>query len=333
MIIPAFQEHGLLPPGDYPVSFAELVNSLLVHGTERASWDSAWRSLLVDNLRVLVRQLWRVGITEIFVDGSFAEDKDHPNDIDGYFECDLKELASGELVRKLNLLDPYKIWTWDPSPGSPAVGTPKNNCRCGIDTVSNSIPMSEGSATTFVIRMGMNWNFRPHFVNQGATASHEELSKSNRRVVMIRNETEYQNASSRLAQERTRISEHKSRLKEAGLNDEEIRRVVDPFESFHMQLVEEVESYERLKRGEFEELENFRGFGHLLISLRIARGVSQRDLAKKLGVHESQISRDERNEYFGITLERAIKILEALNVRLHTKVDVEPEKKEPAFAE
>jgi transcriptional regulator with XRE-family HTH domain len=105
----------------------------------------------------------------------------------------------------------------------------------------------------------------------------------------------------------------------------EIKRVIDPIESFHLQLKEEVESYERLKRGEFDELENLRGLGHLLISLRIAKGISQRDLARRLDVHESQVSRDERNEYFGITLERAIKILDALNVRLHTKVEVEPE--------
>jgi hypothetical protein len=41
-------------------------------------------------------------------------------------------------------------------------------------------------------------------------------------------------------------------------------------------------------------------------------------------VHESQVSRDERNEYFGITLERAAKILDVLNVRLHTKIAIEP---------
>jgi hypothetical protein len=39
-------------------------------------------------------------------------------------------------------------------------------------------------------------------------------------------------------------------------------------------------------------------------------------------IHESKVSRDERNEYFGITLERVIRILEALNVR--TKVEAEP---------
>jgi ribosome-binding protein aMBF1 (putative translation factor) len=141
---------------------------------------------------------------------------------------------------------------------------------------------------------------------------------------MIRNEAEYQEASARLADERLRLADHRARLKAAGLGEEEIKRVIDPMESFHLQLKEEVESYERLKRGEFEELENLRGFGHLLISLRIAKGISQRELAKRLGVHESQVSRDERNEYFGITLERAIKVLDALDVRLHTKVEMEP---------
>ncbi|HEV3158272.1 MAG TPA: helix-turn-helix transcriptional regulator [Candidatus Baltobacteraceae bacterium] len=148
---------------------------------------------------------------------------------------------------------------------------------------------------------------------------------------MIRNETEYQEASVRLSDERKRLADHTARLKETGLSDEEIKRVIDPIESFHLQLKEEVESYERLKRGEFEELENLRGLGHLLISVRIAQGISQRDLAKRLDVHESQVSRDERNEYFCITLERAIKILDALNVRLHTKIEIEPPR-EMAFA-
>jgi ribosome-binding protein aMBF1 (putative translation factor) len=140
---------------------------------------------------------------------------------------------------------------------------------------------------------------------------------------MIRNETEYQEAATRLTDERNRFAEHRARLKKAGLSKEEIKRVVDPMESFHLQLEEEVESYERLKRGEFDDLDNLRGLGQLLISLRIAQAVSQRELAKRLKVHESQVSRDERNEYFGITLERAAKILDALNARLHTTVEIE----------
>jgi len=43
-------------------------------------------------------------------------------------------------------------------------------------------------------------------------------------------------------------------------------------------------------------------------------------------MRESQVSRDERNEYFGIKPERAFKILDALNVHLRTKVGLDPER-------
>src|SRR5438445_6999203 len=98
----------------------------------------------------------------------------------------------------------------------------------------------------------------------------------------VHNETEYKEAVARLAEERKRFSEHRDRLKQTGLADEDIKRVMDPMESFHLQLQMEVESYERLKRGEFIELEGIRGLGRLLISLRIAQGVPQRELAQRL---------------------------------------------------
>ena len=44
------------------------------------------------------------------------------------------------------------------------------------------------------------------------------------------------------------------------------------------------------------------------------------------GVHESQVSLDERNEYHGIILDRATKILEALNARLVIQVESAPTK-------
>jgi hypothetical protein len=62
---------------------------------------------------------------------------------------------------------------------------------------------------------------------------------------MIRNEAEYQEASKRLGEEAQRLAQHRARLKEAGLDDMEIKRVIDPLESFHLQLSEEVDAYER----------------------------------------------------------------------------------------
>jgi hypothetical protein len=117
---------GMLPSGDYELTLDELRESWLVTGPpEYPNWDAVWRRHLVDNLRLLVLQLWRIGVTDVFIDGSFVEDKDHPNDIDGYFVCELRRFASGEIERELNLLDPSKAWTWDPTQRRPYRGYPK----------------------------------------------------------------------------------------------------------------------------------------------------------------------------------------------------------------
>ncbi|WP_218916427.1 DUF6932 family protein [Calidithermus chliarophilus] len=126
MALPPFTPDGVLPPGDYPLTFAELRQSLLVVGKGRsASWDAAWRLYLVQQCEVLVRQLWTAGIQNVYLDGSFVEEKDHPNDIDGYFECDLMDFATGNLQRRLNALDPHKVWTWDKATRRPANGFAK----------------------------------------------------------------------------------------------------------------------------------------------------------------------------------------------------------------
>ena len=62
-------------------------------------------------------------------------------------------------------------------------------------------------------------------------------------------------------------------------------------------------------------------WGQLLVALRVAQGISQRELAERLGVHESQVSRDERNEYHGVTLERAQRVLDALGAEVRSMVE------------
>ena len=138
---------------------------------------------------------------------------------------------------------------------------------------------------------------------------------------MIRTETEYQAAVKRLDAERERINEQRTILERSGLKPSEVKRAIDPVLGFHLKLQEEVDSYVRIKRGDFREVENLIGMGRLLIGLRIFLGLSQRQLAQKLEIDESQVSRDERNEYRGVSFERAHAILEALGVRLVTRVE------------
>lgn len=72
--------------------------------------------------------------------------------------------------------------------------------------------------------------------------------------------------------------------------------------------------YKRLKAGELEAVPDFEPEerGKALICLRLVKGWSQRQLADTLGVSEAVLSRDEHNEYRGISLEKYGKVLRAL---------------------
>lgn len=137
---------------------------------------------------------------------------------------------------------------------------------------------------------------------------------------MIRTEKEYQEAQKRLKTDFNVMKEQKRRMKKIGLSDAEIKEAMEPAVSFHQQLKEEVEWYEQVKNGEFHPIGYIEEIGRLLIGLRIFWGLSQKELAKRLNVSEAQVSRDEKNEYHGITIERAQKIFETLKAKIEIDV-------------
>jgi hypothetical protein len=144
---------------------------------------------------------------------------------------------------------------------------------------------------------------------------------------MIKTDSECREAESRIKAEGERIEEIRRRLVEQKLDDESIKRVIDPLVSFHVQLQEEIDSYRKIKNGDFGVIKNLRDFGRILIGLRIYANLSQRKLAARLDIDESQVSRDERNEYRNITLEKASKIIDILSAQVVMKVNpsVDPE--------
>jgi DNA-binding Xre family transcriptional regulator len=100
-----------------------------------------------------------------------------------------------------------------------------------------------------------------------------------------------------------------------------IERAMGTTLSFHEQSKEEIELYERMKRGDLGTLTSLTGIGYWLIGLRIAKGWTQKDLAEASGVSETQVSRDESNEYHGITVERAQRILETMGLQFRLEVE------------
>jgi DNA-binding transcriptional regulator YiaG len=138
---------------------------------------------------------------------------------------------------------------------------------------------------------------------------------------MIRNESEYREAVARLEDDRRFIQLQREALEAKGYTPDEVAAGLEPALAFHEQLADEVAWYERVKRHDFEAIKDLTSIGRLLIALRIAQGLSQRDLATLLGVSEAVVSRDERNEYHGIGVERAQRILDALGAQVVTTVE------------
>jgi DNA-directed RNA polymerase specialized sigma subunit len=142
---------------------------------------------------------------------------------------------------------------------------------------------------------------------------------------MIRNEKEYQEALRRLTADEAFIAQQRAALQALDLSPEEVERALEPALSFHAQLVEEVTWYERVRRRDFEAVHSLTAIGRLLIAARIANGLSQKELAERLGVSEAQVSRDERNDYHGVTVERAQRILETLGETVSTHIMERPQ--------
>lgn len=113
-MLPPFTNDGVLPPGEYVLTLDQLRASSLVEGDgTRRPWDRDHRLRLVDNLAVLVPHLVGAGITEVFIDGTFAEDKAKPGDIDGYFiVSSAQDFFSGALHARLAGFEP-NLWDWD----------------------------------------------------------------------------------------------------------------------------------------------------------------------------------------------------------------------------
>jgi len=133
---------------------------------------------------------------------------------------------------------------------------------------------------------------------------------------MIRSDAEYQRAKVSLEEQFARLEDYRKQMDAEGLPADQIKQLMDPLICHHLEIKEDIEEYDRYKRCDRGECRNLHGLGRMLIAIRIALGLSQQEFAKRIGVHPSQVCRDERNEYHGITIERAAAILDTFEVEL-----------------
>jgi DNA-directed RNA polymerase specialized sigma subunit len=133
---------------------------------------------------------------------------------------------------------------------------------------------------------------------------------------LIRTDAEYQKSLRALEAQRKSIEEKKQHFEQIGLTPEQVEKALEPLWAYYHQIEDEVKYYEKVKKGEFPRKTSLDQLGRMLISYRIYKGITQTELAERLGVSNAQVSRDERNEYHGASIEKLKKVADALGVPL-----------------
>jgi len=89
------------------------------------------------------------------------------------------------------------------------------------------------------------------------------------------------------------------------------------YESMTQQLEEEVREYDDLKRGELSlpRIERLDQVAPFITRMRIAKGVSQTELARRLGVSKQVISRYEESDYQTVGVAKLQEILDAIGIK------------------
>ena len=89
------------------------------------------------------------------------------------------------------------------------------------------------------------------------------------------------------------------------------------YQSMIGQLEEELREYDRLKSGELAlpHVERLDQIAPFIARFRIAKGVSQTELARRLGVSKQVVSRYEESEYQTVAISRLQEILDAIGIK------------------
>ncbi len=139
---------------------------------------------------------------------------------------------------------------------------------------------------------------------------------------MIRNERQYNITKAQIKKFESAIDE----LKNSSLASDSNQKIryqahLDSLSSQFEELSEEIEEYDQLKKGEIKRLEL--PFGELpdaLIKARIVRGLTQEQLAERLGVKPQQVQRDEANKYANASFTKILEIQRVLNIEIREEV-------------
>ena len=144
---------------------------------------------------------------------------------------------------------------------------------------------------------------------------------------MIKNDKQYQVTKSRLTDFRKSVQVIEQQEMDPLLRELHLNALISQISEFEKQITE----YELLREGSKNcvVIEDLSHIYEALIKARIANGLTQADLAKRIELKEQQIQRYEMSNYSTASIDRIVEIANALNIRIENfRVKV----KEPEFS-
>lgn len=139
---------------------------------------------------------------------------------------------------------------------------------------------------------------------------------------MITNERQYRIAKSEVKKFERAIAAARAEKPRAEVHPRLHKAMIESLESELEVLRKQLHQYESLKAGKVKsrKIRSLRELPLLLIEGRIAAGLTQRELAKRLNLPEQQIQRYEATMYAGASLERLQEVADALGLEIEERV-------------
>ena len=135
---------------------------------------------------------------------------------------------------------------------------------------------------------------------------------------MIKNERQYKFTQTQVKRFERTLAELRSRNPEdTGLHPLVAKAQEDAVSGQIVDLKEELHLYESMRAGKFslDQLEVVSELSSMLIGARIAQGISQKELAERIGLKEQQIQRYEATDYASASLGRIMEVVSGLKAR------------------
>lgn len=143
---------------------------------------------------------------------------------------------------------------------------------------------------------------------------------------MIANERQYKITKSSAAKFKVALDEfNELAALESGLDPIIVKAQRDSLQGQYDDLLHQLHEYESLKSGQKRKFScsSLRKVGEALVEARIARGLSQLDLAKRLKLKQQQIQRYEAERFCTANLDRLAEIAFALNLKVSVTLEID----------